>query len=225
MAESEAHRPKEAWDRRRDEPANAYAAFEIYLNLPPGQRTQKEAYRLHTGNQDAAGPSEHFRGWARRHDWEERALAYDDAKAKARFEGELAGIEEQWKSLGAQKEKMHAQLMDLAEAAYNDAMRIYEQELTRDNYSKAHAVQMSKFTLEVYKLLIELERVHKGHEQDRWTEEDERAIAKAMEEAVAMEEVYREDLDPATEFFEEQRRRELEEEEEKGSDEPGNGST
>ncbi len=215
MTENGTHRPKEPWDRRRDEPAKAYSAFEIYLDLPPGQRTLKAAYRLYTGNENAGGPSDHFKGWAKRHDWEERALAYDDAKAKARFEGELAGIEDQWKSLGAQKEKMHAQLMDLAEAAYEKALAIYEQELTRDNYSMAHAVQMSKFTLEVYKLLIELEKVHKEVAENTWTEEDEQAIADLVE---------RLDAEQAAEFFEEEARKKREEEE-KGSEEPGKGST
>ena len=92
MTENSTSRPKDFWERRREESAKAYSAFEIYLNLPPEKRTLKEAYRLHTGNRNAAGPSDHFQGQARRHDWLERAEAWDDAKSKARRDGELAGI-------------------------------------------------------------------------------------------------------------------------------------
>ncbi len=213
MGESNTHRPKEPWDRRRDEPAKAYSAFEIYLNLPPGQRTLKAAYRLHTGNEDAASPADSFKAWARRHDWEERALAYDGAKASARFEGELAGIRDHWAEIAAQRERAHTQLLDLTDLACEKAKEIYAKELTKDNYSMAHAVQMSKFTLEVYKMLTELEKVYRGAEQDRWTEEDERAVADALEEL---------EPDDATKFFEEQARKKREEEE-KGSGEDEKG--
>jgi hypothetical protein len=207
MTESSTPRPKEPWDRRRDEPAKAYGAFEYYLNLPPGQRTLKAAYRLHTGNENAAGPSDNFKGWARRHDWEERALACDDAKAKARFEGELRGIHDHWAEIAAQKERAHTQVIELTDLAYEKAKEIYERELTRENYSMAHAVQMSKFVLEIYKMLVDLEKLHAHRAENEWTEEDDREIARIIEEM---------DAQDAAEFFEEQRRKQEENEEDEG---------
>ncbi len=213
MGESNTHRAKEPWDRRREESESAYHAFEIYAELPPGQRSLKAAYRRHTGNENAAGPSDNFKGWAKRFDWADRAAALDGAKASARFEGELAGIRDHWAEIAAQRERAHTQLLDLTDLAYEKAKEIYAKELTKDNYSMAHAVQMSKFTLEVYKMLTELEKVYRGAEQDRWTEEDERAVADALEEL---------EPDDATKFFEEQARKKREEEE-KGSGEDEKG--
>ncbi len=215
MTENGTHRPKEPWDRRREESDSAYHAFEIYAELPPGQRSLKAAYRRHTGNENAAGPSDNFKGWAKRYDWADRAAALDGAKASARFEGELAGIRDHWAEIAAQRERAHTQLLDLTDLAYEKAKEIYAEKLTKDNYSMAHAVQMSKFYLECYKLLIELEKVHKEVAENTWTEEDEQAIADLVE---------RLDAEQAAEFFEEQARKKREEEE-KGSEEPGNGST
>lgn len=202
MTQSDAYRPKEPWDRRPEEPGKAYSAFEIYLGLPPAERTLKKAYRLHTRNHNAAGPSDHFQGWAGRHDWEERALAYDDAKAKARRDGELSGISSHWALIAEQKERVHTDLIGLATLAERKAREIYERELTKDNYSMAHAVQMSKFVLEIYKQLIELEKMHEGDEEGRWTDEDERAVAGLVEEV---------DAESANNFFEEALRRTQEE--------------
>jgi hypothetical protein len=216
MAERSTHRPKEPWDRRRDEPAKAYGAFEIYLNLPPGQRTLKAAYRLHTGNENAAGPSDNFKGWAKRHDWEERALACDDARARARFEGELRGIHDHWAEIAAQKERAHTQVIELTDLAYEKAKEIYAKELTKDNYSMGHAVQMSKFVLEIYKMLVDLEKLHAQRAENEWTEEDDRAIAEAIEALEAEEAL--DAGDAAARFFEEDLRSQEEEDPEEPED-------
>jgi hypothetical protein len=142
-------------------------------------------------------------------------LAYDDAKAKARRDGELAGIGSQWERMAAQKEKMLGQYFDLLEKAYEKATEIFAQELTRDNYSMAHAIQIVKLMGESIKLATELEKVYKEAAGNAWTEEDARNLADAMEELRA---------DEAAEFFEEETRRKKEEEE-KGSEGAGDAST
>jgi hypothetical protein len=208
MSESNTHRHREPWERYPDEERHQYQAFEIYANLPPHERSLKQAYRLYTHNPNATSPSDTFKGWARRYNWKKRAAAWDDAKAKARFEGELKGTEKQWERLGAQRERMHIYVMELAEEAFHRAHEIYQQQLNKNNYSMAHAVQMSKFVLECYRMLIELEKVHKAHEEGRWTEEDDRALLEVLEKMEAREEA---------QFFEDAWHREQQE----GSKNPG----
>ena len=71
-------------------------------------------------------------------------------------------------------EEVAEQILDLLTLTYEDAKRIFEADLTKDNHSKAHAVQMGKFMLEGFKLIVELEKVHKEAAENVWTEEDER---------------------------------------------------
>lgn len=186
MTESSTPRPKDSWERRREEPPKAYYAFQCYLELPPEKRTLKEAYRLHTGNHNAAGPSDNFRGWAKRHDWSERAEAWDDAKAKARRDGELAGIEKQWERMAAKVEREMLQTFELSERLYEKAQAILEQELTKENYSMAHAVQMAKFELEFIKVIYEKMESEKS-EESVWGEVDDERVAQIVEDLRADE--------------------------------------
>jgi hypothetical protein len=57
-------------------------------------------------------------------------------------------------------ERMHADLMHLSERAYLKALEIIEQRLAPENHTLAHAVQMSKLVLEIYKHSSELHKVH-----------------------------------------------------------------
>jgi hypothetical protein len=68
MTESTTYRSRKPWDPRPGESKRAYHAFECYLLMPPEERTIEGAYRLHTNNADAAGPSDTCKGWARRYD-------------------------------------------------------------------------------------------------------------------------------------------------------------
>jgi hypothetical protein len=197
---------KNPWDRLNEEPEKAFRAFVIYSDIPPLERTYIAAFRLY--KDEATGQPEgtcqdvnvqpYFRGWTERYDWRERALAKDDAKARARVEGELRGITSRWTTIAAEKEKQFKRILDLGEAAYQKAQDIFNRELSAENYSMAHAVQMSKFSLEVYKMLLEQERLSQAHNEGRWTDADEDAVADALEE-----------LSPegAIEFFEEAQRR------------------
>jgi hypothetical protein len=210
MAENSPHRTRDPWERRPDEEPHQYQAFEIYMNLPPEKRSLKQAYRLYIDNPDAAGPSDNFKGWAKRYNWKVRATAWDDAKAHARYEAQICGVENQWEKMAAEREQAHANVIELTNLAYDKAREIYEKELDKDNYSMGHAVQMSKFVLECYRMLLELEKIHAAHAKDEWTEEDDREMAELMErfEAQWAEE------DAAAEFFEEQWRKQKEEEDE-----------
>ena len=108
--------------------------------------------------------------------------------------------------MAAQKEEMLGQLFDLMHLTYEKAKEIFAQELPKNNYSMAHAVQMTKLMMEGLKLVTELEKVHKEAAENAWTEEDDRAILEAMEELDAQQ------AEEAAEFFEEETRRKMEEE-------------
>jgi len=234
MAENSPHRMRDPWERRPDEEPHQYQAFEIYANLPPGERSLKQAYRLYIDNPDAAGPSDNFKGWAKRHNWKVRATAWDDAKAHARYEGQIRGVEDQWEKIAAARERANDKVIDLVERAYDKACEIYEQELTKDNYSMAHAVQMTKVVFEGFKILQEQEKIYKEAGEGRWTEEDEREMARILDEidSEQTQELFEErkrrleaELEElrTIEFFEEQRRKQKEneeDEEDEGTEDP-----
>ena len=62
------------WDQRDDETSKAYRAFCVYLHLGP-ERSIRKAHREVTGN--AATSPRWFEEWSRKHDWPERAAAFD----------------------------------------------------------------------------------------------------------------------------------------------------
>lgn len=195
------------WDRRAEETAKAFQAFQIYAGLPPGERSYTNAYRIYMaeiiGRTDAADRSwndapPHFKAWTQRYDWVERAVAWDAAKAKARAEGELTGITYHWATIASEKEKLYTYTLELAKIAHEKAKEIYEKELNKDNYSMAHAVQMSKFVLATYRELMEMEKALKPGEEGRWTNNDEEELSRL---------VARMDSEQAHEFFERARER------------------
>jgi hypothetical protein len=61
------------WDRRAGEPARAYAAFRIYRDLPPAQRT------IATVAEQVKGSVRSANRWAVDWRWRQRADAWDDA--------------------------------------------------------------------------------------------------------------------------------------------------
>jgi hypothetical protein len=179
MVENVTQRPREPWERIPGEPDRAYRAFEVYLGMPLGERSFEGAYRVHAANPLAAGPSDTFKGWTKRYRWRERAAAWDDAVRRARRDGVLAGTKDQWADMSAELEKMQADLMHLAERAYLKAVEIFEQRLTPENHTLAHAVQMSKVVLEIYKHSSELHKTHGP--QDPWPEISDEELDQALE--------------------------------------------
>jgi len=73
------------WEQRPDEPPKWYTRFRIFLRLGPS-RNLTAAYRIWANSQGR--PSQTARKKSREWHWEERAIAYDQAKReeKAAFE-------------------------------------------------------------------------------------------------------------------------------------------
>lgn len=197
------------WDRRAEEDAKAFRAFSLYAAIEPTERTYLASYHAyyrerHPDAPDSKLPVNYaaipstYRAWTKRYDWKERAVAWDAAKAKARAEGELTGITYHWATIASEKEKLQTYTLELAQIAHKKAKEIYEKELNKDNYSMAHAVQMSKFVLATYRELIEMEKALKPGEEGRWTNDDEEELSRL---------VARMDSEQAHEFFERARER------------------
>jgi hypothetical protein len=58
------------WDRRPAESPRAWAAFNTYRDIGPGRTYQKVADRLHKSGAN-------YRRWGTKHDWRDRAGAWD----------------------------------------------------------------------------------------------------------------------------------------------------
>lgn len=70
--------PAQSWDRRPDESAESYARFLTYRNLGPG-RTLVLAETLHgvAKKRKITQPSGHWSEESSRHEWRDRAIAWD----------------------------------------------------------------------------------------------------------------------------------------------------
>jgi hypothetical protein len=64
------------YERQLNESTKAFAAFAAFRDLGP-DRSVLKAYRQETGKKQARQPSGLWLGWARTHDWHERAAAWD----------------------------------------------------------------------------------------------------------------------------------------------------
>lgn len=86
VGENEALRP---WERQPGETDAQWAAFQVYRDLPPADRSLIAAYRQDKG-QDKLRVSGHWQAWFKRNRWKERVHAYDryrDAQIRAELEG------------------------------------------------------------------------------------------------------------------------------------------
>lgn len=82
------------WDRRPDETSKAYAAFCAYLELGP-ERSIERAFRDRNGTERAQKTQgAWWRRWSSRHDWVERARAFDDHEWNQRLEARQTAIEQ-----------------------------------------------------------------------------------------------------------------------------------
>lgn len=72
------------WDRRDNESAKAFSAFEIYRAMGPNERS------LDAVSQKLAKSTDLLKRWSSRHEWVKRVTAFDDSVAKVAAEKEHA---------------------------------------------------------------------------------------------------------------------------------------
>jgi len=79
----------EIWERQKDESSKAYAAFCIYRDMGPDRSIEKVYEK-----RSRRGPLSRLKNWSVKHNWVERAKAYDDyLERKKREEKEKAILE------------------------------------------------------------------------------------------------------------------------------------
>jgi hypothetical protein len=82
------HEPVQPWDRQRDEGARAYAAFRIYRDLGPTDRS------LSLVAQASEKSLTWMKEWSRRHSWVGRARAWDAENDRIKRAQHIKGLEE-----------------------------------------------------------------------------------------------------------------------------------
>jgi len=89
---------RQPWEREPGESAKAFAAFECYRRLPPGERSLQRAWEDHSHRpgqmcerrgKEAGKPPGHWTGWMSRWHWTARALAWDEQLAGLARDQEL----------------------------------------------------------------------------------------------------------------------------------------
>lgn len=81
-----ANEKSKAWDRLKDETEKAYEAFSTYRDLGVGRTFVAVADKLHKS-------CTLIRRWAKRHNWEERAAAYDSSITEGARKANINSIE------------------------------------------------------------------------------------------------------------------------------------
>lgn len=120
------------WERQPGEPARAYAAFCIYRDLPPSERSLRAvADRLYGVKPDAKRrrvPGQ-IHQWSTRWRWVERAAAWDDEQDRRAREAQLRAVREMRERhireamALQQKALQRLQSMDLSELSPADTLR------------------------------------------------------------------------------------------------------
>lgn len=76
------------WERQEKEPAKAFAAFEMFKGMDPGDRSVSAAYRKKTHRRTTQASGNWYL-WARLFRWEERASVWDREVARVQRDDEL----------------------------------------------------------------------------------------------------------------------------------------
>ena len=91
-----------SWERQPNETNPAWAAFQIYRNLLPADRTLLQAYRTAKG-QEKGGVCGTWRRWFEQNNWRDRAEGYDrhvDEKMRLELEGQRIEAQKETADLG-----------------------------------------------------------------------------------------------------------------------------
>lgn len=115
MSDTDGAAGKHRWERQIGETTTAYAAFCAFRDAG-SKRSLRTAYRQRTGKEQAKASGQ-WTGWYERHDWRERAEAYDaSVEQKQRAERE--------QSQSAQLEQFRERQRNLSIMTHSVAVRM-----------------------------------------------------------------------------------------------------
>jgi hypothetical protein len=132
------HPPVAPWQRQPGETAKAFAAFAVYRDLPPAERSLDETCRRLAGKEKVA-PGGHPNGtrrrrqrygrvifWCQEHHWVERSAAWDQEKDRLGLEAEAEAIKEMRRQHAAEavqfRQRALAELAKIAAGAMTPAV-------------------------------------------------------------------------------------------------------
>lgn len=74
---SDKENDRRSWERLPEETSKAWAAFLVYRDMLPGDRSLDAAYRKRYAKEPHIRATKTFRAWAKQHDWPGRVEAWD----------------------------------------------------------------------------------------------------------------------------------------------------
>ncbi len=127
--------PLYPWEQRDDEPDSAYHAFECWYALPPHERTDLKAYRLHVGREDAQVVPGHVKEWKVQYDWVARARAYWRMVARKKVEARTDAYVEKAAEEGRDIAEVETRWLDAYLSGWQKFMDIVEDDEVRKTYT------------------------------------------------------------------------------------------
>jgi hypothetical protein len=138
----------EVWGRLSDESARAHAAFLVYRDLPPPERSIAAAWRRWTDNAGAGRASPFFEEWARKHAWSDRARAFDFHIERIRQRGMEAAIEAEAMKRAQQAEQMRGRYNEILARTFEDVIAYLESGNFVQNMRPSDVISITKIYFE-----------------------------------------------------------------------------
>lgn len=86
---------KQVWERLQGESVKAHAAFLVFADLPPDERSVNAAYRAKSGRESVKVAPGYWFQWSRDFDWERRASALDQWRREQLLLAETEAVQSQ----------------------------------------------------------------------------------------------------------------------------------
>lgn len=136
--------PKYPWEKQPDESMKAFASFEVYLDIPPMDRTMRKA------NETLGRAWSTITGWASKHNWVPRAEAYDkqvSVKRRQKMTDDILKMHER-----------HAKHAMLGQIAALEAIKKYVK--TEENPKPK--ILTPNAAIRFFDIMVRIERVARG---------------------------------------------------------------
>lgn len=121
------------WHRLTAETHAAWAAFRVYLDLEPSERTTANAYRIYHNKPAAASNdvAKTFNGWASKYDWIRRAAEYDKWMSAEADRAVMRAMQKYENELADKKKHINDRALDVAELFFKRAEEIAKLPITK----------------------------------------------------------------------------------------------
>lgn len=118
------------WQRRKGESSQAFAAFQVYLELG-AERSVAGAYRQKSGKHAATQAPGQWNLWATQWEWVARATAYDNHLSRIRQAATEAAVEAEARKWEERRSALREREWTMADRLLERAEKMLEHPLTR----------------------------------------------------------------------------------------------